>query len=541
MSHSICVPRFNANDDEVLLGQWLVGDGDYVSAGTTLCVIETSKSVHDLIAEADGYLHIDMPDGRQVQVQQVIGRLTAGADAEADTHLSDTILTPKAGSRHHAPADADPPRLTEKARRLAEQLGVNPADIVKKGIIREKDIQQHHDRQQATEPVVQSATTSAPPPGDAVLPTAPPLPGENAPGRMDLEFLEYIRRDREAFGRLSSEFKVWQYRRHGAAIGDGVTIGPGTTLDAEVIHIGDGCRIDGNVLIKCHRFIMGTMGEIGADSKVLCRDFVAGDVVVIRFRSVFVGGGLHSCRVGDNTFIAYDTYINTDRDVVIGKHVCLSPGVKLYTHRKWLSPLEGYSTAFQSVQVGDHCHLGPNAVVLPGARLGPRVTVMANSVVSDLVEGDQLIGGIPARPLVDRASYHRRLTREQKIQVALRVLRDTVASLRARGICIDDCVETDEECAFELIHGNARLAVRFAPEYPQEVPQERVALLSFDPAVLDAGRNHITAFDLTHHVVRGRRDAVADLLRDQLSRLGVEFEPMCWRPMQPGENVPDAY
>ena len=519
-AYPIEMPRLNSNDDVAMLGNWLIADGDSVEKGRGLFTAETTKSISEVAAVRDGYVYHHVPGGSEVTVGQTVG------------WISTVPSRPQMQSPSKPAADSVAVDITRKARQLAEELGVDIAAIGKKGVIRQKDVQAFYDAR------VRQAPLSTEP--DAATET---LATQQASiGKLDGEFLRQIRADAEHFAQLDSALKIWLYRRHGAQIGQGVTMGRGTMIDAESVSIGDHTTLDENVLIRCRTFVMGSLCEIGYDSKVLCQDFITGNVVVIRFRAVFVGSTKFACRIGDNTFIAYDTYVNTDRDVTIGCHSCLSPGAKIFTHRKWQSPLDGYSTAFMPVCIGDHCHLGPSVVVLPGVEMGDRVTVMPNSVVSVNVDPDQLIGGIPAQPVVEQRLYHRPLDAAQKTRAALKVLADCVASLTANGIGIDQVSRSDQEFRFELTHhGDVGHVCFFASSAPGPEPDRRCLLLSFDPAVLNHASADTTVFDLSNYVVKGRRDGLSDLLRKQLAHLGVEFSDMLWRPDAPVGSIPETY
>ena len=152
------------------------------------------------------------------------------------------------------------------------------------------------------------------------------------------------------------------------------------------------------MLVRARRFTIGELGQIGANCRFFCRDFVAGDVVTLRWNVAVVDGqgGIHDCRIGDLCFVAYDTYLNTDRDVTLGERVCLSPGARIYTHRKWLEALDGYPFSYAPVSIGERSWLGPGALILPGVELDAEVTVMANSVVASNAPRGALLGGVPA-------------------------------------------------------------------------------------------------------------------------------------------------
>ena len=51
------------------------------------------------------------------------------------------------------------------------------------------------------------------------------------------------------------------------------------------------------------------------------------------------------------------------------------------------------------IQIGDHCWIGTNAVLLAGTVLGDRCVVGAGSVVTKSFPAGSVIGGVPAKLL----------------------------------------------------------------------------------------------------------------------------------------------
>lgn len=517
MEVPVRLPRANANDDEVTLVEWSKDEGALVERGECLCVVETSKASFEVQAEANGYLKRLAKPGDRVAVQQVIAYLT-NARADAVPSNVETVAAPVAP----APAATGSFTLTAKAEALVLSFGIDPAKLGKSGLIRERDIQAF---------AAGGPSSVQGEPGWSTRVTPTPSPGDPT-GVLNPEFLAHIRAAPQHFARLPSDFKIWLYRLNGAIIGDGVALAPGVILDAQRVVIGANCTLGENVLVRCRQFRLGRCCEIGADSKVMCLDFTADDDVLIRFRVAIVeGGGMHSCRIGPDSFIAYDTYINADRDVVIGRHVCLSPGVRIFTHRKWLSPLEGFSSAFAPVTIGDDCHLGPNVVVLPGVDIGPRVSVMPNSTVASNVAPERLIGGTPAIQLVDPEAYRRRLTRSDKDRIFRRMLRESAESLVNHGLGLDGYHDDETGIAFSIRCGASTAAVVYSPlSAAPGAAVSRWILFGFDSAVLDHASDDVTAFDLTNYIVRGARDTASDALREQLHFLGLDFAPK-FRPI----------
>lgn len=114
MTHAVTIPLLNPNEPEVFLADLNVEEGQKIVAGTLLCTLETTKSTHELEADADGF---------------VVGlRVSAGDTLNAgDTfcYLADTPdwTPPETSSlvsaeNTRAPSDL---RISTPARQLAEQ------------------------------------------------------------------------------------------------------------------------------------------------------------------------------------------------------------------------------------------------------------------------------------------------------------------------------------------------------------------------------------------------------------------------------------
>lgn len=70
-------------------------------------------------------------------------------------------------------------------------------------------------------------------------------------------------------------------------------------------------------------------------------------------------------------------------DVEIGRYTELSPGVHVSGN----------------CSIGEFCTLGTGCVILPKVKLGNNVVVGAGAVVNDSVADDQIVVGVPARPI----------------------------------------------------------------------------------------------------------------------------------------------
>jgi acetyltransferase-like isoleucine patch superfamily enzyme len=475
MAIPIVVPKLNENDDEVIVVE--LSDG-YVQPGEALFSVETSKAVQEVEAETAGFVLWNAQVGERVAVLAELGWLFA-TEEERDGWTTD-----RPGVEAAAPAGE---RLaTEPARRLASQLGVSLDDVPGSGIVRESDVRA----------LAQGVA-------------AEPADEEPTRGRLSGELRDRLRADAASIAALPSEEKVALYREHGAEIGDRAAIGRGTVIDAQFVEIGADTSIAEDVLVRARRFTIGELGQIGASCRFFCRDFVGGDVVTLRWDVAVVDGqgGIHDCRIGDLCFVAYDTYLNTDRDVTLGERVCLSPGARIYTHRKWLEALDGYPFSYAPVSIGERSWLGPGSLILPGVALDAEVTVMANSVVASNAPRGALLGGVPAT--VVKREQRAGLDAAHRAAIVREIFEGNVRALAVLGWTLEPEEGSGAVWAGRLssAHGEAQVVV--------------------EGRTITVGDE--TVFDLDARTVNGPRNAATDVVRHLLFKYGHAFEPRVWR------------
>jgi pyruvate/2-oxoglutarate dehydrogenase complex dihydrolipoamide acyltransferase (E2) component len=82
--------RLNVNDDEHLIRNWLVADGELVAVGRPIAEVETSKATVEIEARGSGPLRILKPAGANVRVGETIYAIDDGDNANvgAANHLT---------------------------------------------------------------------------------------------------------------------------------------------------------------------------------------------------------------------------------------------------------------------------------------------------------------------------------------------------------------------------------------------------------------------------------------------------------------------
>jgi pyruvate/2-oxoglutarate dehydrogenase complex dihydrolipoamide acyltransferase (E2) component len=69
----VIVPKLGLTMEEATVSRWLVADGERVTAGQTICEIETDKVTEEIEAEADGALRHEVSVNVTVPAGTVIG------------------------------------------------------------------------------------------------------------------------------------------------------------------------------------------------------------------------------------------------------------------------------------------------------------------------------------------------------------------------------------------------------------------------------------------------------------------------------------
>ena len=127
MEKEVLMPRIGANDDTVVLGQWLVDDGAYVERREAIASLESTKETQDLFAPIAGYIHFCIAEGDEVKVGTLIAKITDEAGAVV---VSEEKKDPLADLK-----------ITDKARKMIEQNHIDISLLPKEKLIREKDIE----------------------------------------------------------------------------------------------------------------------------------------------------------------------------------------------------------------------------------------------------------------------------------------------------------------------------------------------------------------------------------------------------------------
>ena len=133
MALSVVMPALEMAQETGKLLAWLKQEGDAIRKGEPLLEIETDKAVFELEAPGDGVLAgVKSNAGDVVPVGQTIAWIVAPGEqppVESEQPAAPSARTVTAPTPRPSPPTAAPstdgPRISPKARRMAEQHGVD--------------------------------------------------------------------------------------------------------------------------------------------------------------------------------------------------------------------------------------------------------------------------------------------------------------------------------------------------------------------------------------------------------------------------------
>jgi 2-oxoglutarate dehydrogenase E2 component (dihydrolipoamide succinyltransferase) len=179
MAVEIKVPPLGESVVEATVGRWLRTSGDSVAAGDPLVELETDKVNMEVAAPEAGVLEsIVSQEGETVSVGDVLGVIGAST-ATPDGSAQESAAPAEQPVVHEVESRAsDEPRATPVARRMAEEHGLNLAEVEGSGPggrVNREDVEVFlRGRSRPSEPAVPSAPPSAPAPSRPTRPTPTP-------------------------------------------------------------------------------------------------------------------------------------------------------------------------------------------------------------------------------------------------------------------------------------------------------------------------------------------------------------------------------
>src|SRR5690554_2087186 len=175
MAIEIKAPTFPESVADGTVATWHKQPGDAVKRDELLVDIETDKVVLEVLAEADGVLgEIIKGEGETVLSAELLGTLNAGATAAPKAEAEAAAApAPAAAPAAAAQADgAEEPLLNPAARKLAEENGLDPAQIKgtgKGGRVTKEDVLNAIEAKKAAPAAAPAAKPAAAPSASSVV------------------------------------------------------------------------------------------------------------------------------------------------------------------------------------------------------------------------------------------------------------------------------------------------------------------------------------------------------------------------------------
>jgi len=521
------LPYLGTAEDDVLFVEWLVAEGGAVKRGMPVATVETLKAAFEVEAEHEGVLLRQLVQpGQRVAVNGPIAmvgevgercdegqlrELLAASTAPATTIAGPTAAVgPQPFTAHSAPQQVAP-----AARRRAVELGVDLAHVVGTGpggMVRVAAVERAH--------------------GAASVVPATPRGDGDAEGRVEREFLAQIGKDEPAFAALSSDFKVLLYRRHGARIGAGCRIEPGTVLRVQHLVLGDGAFFGPQCRIEAAELEAGPLLHFGARCRVRCTRLTFGENAFFADDVEIGGGGAMEpeaeLMVGSHGFVGEHVHLNPCRTLRLGDEVVVSRNAVVMTHSFGPSVLRGYPSRFAGVEVGDGAQLGIGAVLFPGVQVGAGAVILSASSVVTSVGAGRLFGGVPA---VDLKAAAQQLTAAELLQRATALVAEFARQLQLRGLPVI-VATAGERTTVTVARADGEHRLEWAPRagFADCVAAAELVLvaLDFPDASFTAVPIITTAIGLEPPRVRGPLGPLGSAFREFLRKRGVRLHPRGW-------------
>ncbi|MES1976559.1 MAG: biotin/lipoyl-containing protein [Pseudomonadota bacterium] len=511
----------DANADFVVLVEWVIPDGSAVVSGETICHVETSKTVTEIVAPSNGVLIHRVKVGEKVEVGAVLAS------------ISELSETPSLGSGSASPNPmAVNARVSRRAQDLMGKYHLDIADFPAEGFISASDVEKRFAQHEIERHLS----------GGGIFPlldginlsglTFPEGSSELSDGRLTPEFLLRLRADPDAFRALSENERLDLLRQHGASIGDGVRLGAGVFICAPQIVLAAGASIEAGGEVWCaERFIMGPLARFGPRLSLRCQQAVIGAAVWAE-NDITIGGGGHRdpwavITIGDNSYIGGEVFLNTCRPVLIGQNVFVTNRATLLTHNIGHSYLHGHENRFSAVVLEDASQVGINTVVYAGARVGRGAVIGSNGYVVDSIPAGKLAFGVPARVV---GEAQQTLSPQRQAARAREIFDDLFRLLSAKGY----------ETARLVLEGNQAFTVKNAES-------EFGLVLQTDPLAGTLGENiswvvwtlapslevpqeGVVIMDLLTPLISGAGNPVwVGTLCEYLRKRGLKIQPTPWR------------
>jgi acetyltransferase-like isoleucine patch superfamily enzyme len=523
----VVIPLEYVNDETVILLRWLVANGAEVREGQPVAEVETSKAAIELLAPGNGYIAFSAQMGQEMPVGATIACISS--QPESGAAAANSQLAEELPSARSAASSLSGVRFSKKALELIQRHGLSTELFASQAMVREADVAALLKEVSAI-----GANGAFPAAMRGILLDGVTLPagcGAIGEGKLDSDFLSDVRKDREAFGRLSSAEKCAAYRSHGASIGADVELGEGAVILAQQLVLGDGVRIGDRSSVECSEsFIAGRLSSFREGLSIQAATVVTGENV-FGCRRVEISSGTANpwaiLYVGDTVFIGDDVILDVSRPVVIGKEAFVAQRSIVITHNIGQSILEGYENRFEPVVLEDYCQVGMNSTLYAGSRVGKSSVLASNSYLLSAIPAGKLAVGVPARVLRGAA---RQPSHQQQVEIAKRMVQDFLELLSLRGYDVSPVAPA----SFILKHSGMTFRLVFIEAYPTDAlePASCDSCVIWTLKSLASPLPRHTIFDLLAKKIEGEGGIFAESAREFLRKRGIRCQPGPWRYRQ---------
>ena len=89
MSVDITIPSVGESVSSGFITQWHKADGEMVNSGDLLLTLDTDKISTEIAAESAGVLEILVPEGQDVEIGAVVGKISSASEHTKSPEISD--------------------------------------------------------------------------------------------------------------------------------------------------------------------------------------------------------------------------------------------------------------------------------------------------------------------------------------------------------------------------------------------------------------------------------------------------------------------
>jgi len=138
-------------------------------------------------------------------------------------------------------------------------------------------------------------------------------------------------------------------------------------------------------------YLTGCLGEYYKSKLGLCGE----DVVFYPGVSIIYP---ETVRIGSHTHLGEQCHLRGGGQIKIGDWCQIANNVIIATagHRLDGKPYYG-NVFYKDITIGNNVWIGSGAIILPGVIIGDNSVIAAGAVVSESVEANMVVGGIPAK------------------------------------------------------------------------------------------------------------------------------------------------